>query len=430
MKNKRIAAVVASLGLAAMAYTAVPVNAGAEDYETINGGTISFEKYLVMENDAIVPNVSFEFSVAPITADIPATDTTPLIKKGPNGIKFTAAEGSDITVDSTNNAATVQFKPSDTTNPENTKTSDQTITFSTSTNKEDEKFASKAITLDLTDVSFTQPGIYRYVINETNAGKVAGVSPDSDSKRNLDMYVEVDSLTGKLKVEGFVMYDSSDNKSSGFTNLYSTENLTITKNVAGNQGSKNKHFKFNVQLTNKDDLEINDNNVFTISGNIERAPAANDGTLYGADTMNTANKVTTLTYGELKEGHDFYLCSGSNVEIIGIPSGLGYKITEYPEDYSPSISYDTGSDNKTNDGTDDEAEIAGAPGESSDPKTYSVSDSCIKADTSVIFTNEKAGTLPTGVLMTVAGSAAIAALGIAGVAAGTVYLRKKKSEEE
>ena len=50
MKNKRIAAVVASLGLAAMAYTAVPVNAGAAaNYTPITGGTYTFDKYLGFE---------------------------------------------------------------------------------------------------------------------------------------------------------------------------------------------------------------------------------------------------------------------------------------------------------------------------------------------------------------------------------------------
>ena len=66
MKNKRIAAIVASLGLAAMTYTAVPMSTNAaEDYTPVSGETYTFEKYLVMENDANVPNVSFDFTVTP-----------------------------------------------------------------------------------------------------------------------------------------------------------------------------------------------------------------------------------------------------------------------------------------------------------------------------------------------------------------------------
>ena len=93
-----------------------------------------------------------------------------------------------------------------------------------------------------------------------------------------------------------------------------------------------------------------------------------------------------------------------------------------------TVSGDTKTGDKTGEGTDIAGEANSA--ESSADKTYTIADTYLKSNAVVTFTNDKAGTLPTGVLMTVAGSAAIAALGIAGVAAGTVYLRKKKSEEE
>ena len=425
MKNKKIAAVIASLGLAAMAYTAVPVNAGAvENYTPISGGTYTFEKYLVMENDATVPNVSFSFSVAPAEA---SGD----VKAGPAGIKFKEVTGSDVTVGTEDNkTATVSFSSSDDakTKTEQDNTESKTISFATSENTEDEKYVFKTLTLDLSGVSFSEPGIYRYIITETNAANVAGIFADQNPQRNLDIYVQNNAESG-LSVQGFVLYYGTNTKSTGFTNLYGTNNLQIAKTVTGNQGSKDKHFKIEVKLTNNDKLEINDADTFQLTGNYEKTPDHQGDTIYSAEDM-AANDVTSITYGQLKSGYSFYLCSGHNIELKGIPSGLGYEITEYQEKYTPSVT--VSGDDKTGDKASDGTAIEGtaAAGETSDGNTYKISDTYLKNDTSIKFSNDKAGILPTGVLMTVAGSAAIVALGIAGVTAGTVYLKKKKSEEE
>lgn len=424
MKNKRIAAVVASLGLAAMAYTAVPVNAGAAaNYTPITGGTYTFDKYLVMKNEATVPNVSFDFQVE-------SAEASGDVKAGPAGIKFKADAENNVALNTTNDTkATVSFSTADNakTKSEQNK-GDKTIAFSTTDNTEDEKYISKALTLDLSGVTFSEPGIYRYIITETNAESVAGISADTNPTRNLDIYVQ-NTSDGELSVQGFVLYYGTNTKSTGFTNNYGTNNIQITKNVTGNQGSKDKHFKINVKLTNPGGLAINDADTFQLAGNYEKTPAHEGDTIYSTEVM-AANNRTSITYDQLKSGYSFYLCSGHNIEIKGIPSGLGYEITEYQETYTPDItvSGDTKTGDKTGEGTD----IAGKANsaESSADKTYTIADTYLKSNAVVTFTNDKAGTLPTGVLMTVAGSAAIAALGIAGVAAGTVYLRKKKSEEE
>lgn len=74
-------------------------------------------------------------------------------------------------------------------------------------------------------------------------------------------------------------------------------------------------------------------------------------------------------------------------------------------------------------GTDRSTDI-----DTSDKNT--VTDTFLRTDAGVIFTNDRAGNIPTGILSTVVGSAALVALGIAGVAGGALYLKKKKSEEE
>ena len=437
MKKKRFA-VAAALGiLASMA--ALPLNASAEadTYTAVKGSTFNFDKYLVMENEAKVPNVTFDFEVAPASgADLTPDENSPFsLYAGPAGIKFKAVATQNVSIIDTDvTKARVTFSSEDDTKTTTELNSgEKTISFMTAVNKEDEKFAEKVLTLDLSDVEFTQPGVYRYIITETAAGAVAGVAPDYDNKRYLDFYVTANTAN-ELSVAGYIFYIDSDNKSTGFTNQYKTDNLMIEKFVTGNQGAKNKHFKINVKLTAPEGMYINDNNVFSVIGSLEKAPEANSATIYSADTMGSAdgNNVTELTYAQLKAGHDFYLCSGHNVEIKGIPNGLGYVVTEYQEKYTPSVAYSSGSDNKTGDKDAEGTVIAGVATEVSEKKnnTYSVTDTYLSADTNIKFTNELKGDIPTGVLMSVAGGAGLAAVGAAGVLCGYFFKRKKKSEEE
>ncbi|MBR5166391.1 MAG: hypothetical protein IKW87_12685 [Ruminococcus sp.] len=437
MKTRKIAAAAASLGIIASMVALIPMNAAADGYTPINGTNFQFGKYLVMEKEATVPNVSFSFSVAPASG----TDLTPVagspfvLKAGPDGIKFTASTTENVAVTaSTPTSATVSFASSD-----NSKTIDEinagdsrTISFMTSENAVDEKFAEKNITLDLTGVEFSEPGVYRYVITEDSSTNYAGVAVDTDNKRYLDCYVTADAA-GDLHVREFVFYVDAEHKSTGFTNQYKTDNLFIQKNVAGNQGSKIKHFKVRVKLTKPESLNIDDNDTFQIIGNRELEPEGNGSTLYSADTMKAGNNVASLTYAELAAGHDFYLCSGHNIEIRGIPSGLGYEVTEYREGYDASDTYTAGSDTKTGDAEGEGTAIAGvsfADTENSANNTYTLTDTCMKSNTNITLTNTLEGNVPTGVIMSVAASAGIVAVGAAGAACGYFFMKKKKSDEE
>ena len=55
-----------------------------------------------------------------------------------------------------------------------------------------------------------------------------------------------------------------------------------------------------------------------------------------------------------------------------------------------------------------------------------MADDAITADTTVAYTNTKAGNVPTGIIMSVAPYAAIVLLGGAGA---TIVMRKKKEED-
>ncbi|MCR4794433.1 MAG: hypothetical protein K5898_04575 [Ruminococcus sp.] len=445
MRLKRIAAPIAALTLITSTAVMVPMSSGAAAYTAINGGEFSFEKYLVMKNEANVPNVDFGLTVEPIADSevIDATTSTLAVMKGPSGIKFKSGVA-DVTPKAATAtepaSATVSFKSSDTTISEENKGS-KSLSFKT-TDTTDEKFAEKIIKLDLSEAMFQEPGIYRYKITETASTGVAGVTNDTNNIRYLDVYVKNESAgtdaeettTAKLAVQGYYLHTDaaapvkgtadSSKKSTGFSNNYTTNDLEFRKVVTGNQGSKDKYFKINVKLSNPDNLAISDSDIFNITGNWDKIPEKNSATKYDTVLMEQANNVSSVTYADLKgEGYSFYIHDGQLIELHGIPSGLGYEITETEEDYSPSVVMNDNGDIKTGDKSDEGTDIDTS-------KKNSVSDSFLKSDAGIIFTNDRAGNIPTGILSTVAGSAGIVAIGLAGILGGAFYLKKKKSEEE
>ena len=431
MRIRKFAALAASLGVIAAFGASVPMSAGAEGYTAITGGEVSFDKYLVMDKDATTPNVSFEYNIAPGTAKT-ATDTTQAIVAGPTGAKFKHVDGDGVTVSGTGNTkATVAFTPADTTVLDENADAQNTIAFGDDT-PGNEKFASKAVTVDLSEVSFAEPGIYRYSITETPS-TYGGIVNDTILVRYLDVYVVDNDGILEVAAKVFQTDDSqpsystaittSDKKSTGFTNKYGTNDLTLEKVVSGNQSSKNKYFQFTVKLVNPtgdDSIVINDDDVFAVSGTFDKevssVTAANK---YTASEIQTANNVASVTFSEIAAGKVFYLKGGQNVIISGIPAGLGYEIEEDPEDYKPAI---TVSGDTKNAAADDIAALASG--------TDYVSDKLLEADTTVKYTNVREGAIPTGVLISIAGSAAIVAIGLAGIFAGSYYVKKKRSEEE
>ncbi len=468
MKKKRIAAIVASLGLAAMSLAAVPMNAGAQNYkpeDQAQGGTTVIDKYLVLDSLATVPNVNFKFTITPGEALPDGINGIPCYA-GKEGAKFVADEEQNVTV--SENTATVGFVSTDTTTPEKS-VNTKTVVFRTPSNDSDEKFASKSLTVSFEGIKFDEPGIYRYIITEESPTD-GGISTPTGHELKYTLFVTVEANEGKLVVANkkYILQEGTDapeiieqdvtddsgnptgekvkvnaNKRSGLTNWYTTHDLKFNKLVKGNQGSRDKYFKFTVKLKNpegEDALTMTDlrkNDRFIVKGTFDTSPSANAATnseyttiAEGADftPMKIANSEelkpmsdgaethSYITYEQLLAGKDFYLHSGHNIEIYGIPEGLGYEVLEYNEDYTPSIEIHSGS------GLDSDAEA------NDDHNT--VTDSQLTDTARLTFTNTRGGVIPTGILMTVAGSAGIAAIGIAGVAAGTIYLRKKKSEEE
>lgn len=406
-------AVKGSLGAIALASVmtmsmSTPVFALQRDnvYSTEIGGekTTTFDKYLVMDKQAEVPNASFTYAVTAGKAK--AYDV--------KGKKFEVLAGVDADkvtmagVDS-KTAGTITYKQGDKTlNDENALVKDY--------DKATEKYAKKTATLDFSACKFTEPGIYRYIVTES--GENQGVTNDADATRVVDVYVN-DASDGegyKLTIAGYVLHSNADDapdvslgenngsagsyagtKSQGFTNSYDTSDITIRKEVSGNQASRNKYFEFTVNIAGAVPGTVYDVDL----SNADATTQSNAATI--KDNEGKTNPAT-LTVGE--DGtvtQKFYLAHGQEIKIQGIAKDSTYNVTENAEDYKSTAAGVTDYTDATN-GT------------------------VVSTDLKTSYLNTRDGVIPTGVIMAVAPFAAVTLLG--GVGAVTMVMKKRKSSEE
>lgn len=405
MKKYKLAAALAACVMV-VSQLAVPNVAAAGD--TID--SVQIKKYLVIKKNVTAPTVSFTYTLASGTA-IPATDTTHEIKAGPDGAVFASTGGTSMTV---------VFAPDDALTPESSAPSGSTIQFATA-DTSDEAYVEKDITVDLSGVTFPAAGIYRYIITEQTP-EATGITYDSVNKRYIDVFVHkydqgeddkyvaytaiVKLNDGAPDTEGKA---DTATKSTGFTNRYATDNLSFSKEVTGNQSSFNQYFKFTVKLTGSLSTVSGDTHV-KLGGVFDAKPAESMATVYDGDVMARANSIETfddegesiytkrsyVTLSQLIEGKDFYLKGGQSISLTGLPTGMGYVVTEVEEDYTPSV------------------EVTGD--EDCSKNENSVTDSALTQNTNLAFINERSGIIPaTGVAAAFALPVAVLLAGIAGI---------------
>lgn len=467
-KYRRLANLIASAAVIA-SVAAVPMSASAAG--TTYSSTLTTEndkkattldKYLVMKADANVPNAQFTFSVAPGTViDADKTNGT---------LAVLAGIGTPVL----SNGGTMTFSTADTTTAEAAKGTDTPVFVTADTS--DEKYVKKTLTLDFSGVAFTEPGVYRYLITEagTNQGITNGYvdASTTETVRTLDVYVEdagttvadgTDAGKPQLKITGYVMYNGTQTgapkasaatpeatpngaevagatKNDTITNVYSSQDLTFGKAVTGNQGSKDKYFKYTVEIGNisAENAKLS----VDLSGADSAVPASPNAATNGdyagkvnpavliADTTKTVDAdgytAEAVTAGEApdtvttyKITAEYYLQNGQYITIQGLPKGASYSVTEDEEDYTRTS------------GITAALSPLNWNGESgNDALTDAASGSIADADIHTGYTNDRSGTIPTGILTTVAGSLGVVALGAIGVTGGIIYMKKKKSEDE
>lgn len=382
----------ASAAILTAGLAATPVCAAGTTYAPVNGANTKFNTTIYMRDTAKVPNVTFHYGVT-AGAHQDASAGNLAVLAGDDG----------ITSDGLPTIADIAFTAND------AKAADGT-------------FIKKEGTVDFSGVTFKEPGVYRYVVTET--GEAQGVTHEDnampthkaeDRTKALDVYV-TDDGTGKLVVFGYVMHDDEaakavqldaekrlDDKDTNFEHLLTTSDVTLSKKVTGNQGSRDEYFKFTVNIKGADKgtqyiVDLSHADPTTTTNGVNRETHVNPALL-------TAGEDGTLS-------QEFWIQNGQSIKIQGLGGSTGYTVTEAENAYKTNIAV-------TGDTKNGEADIAAVNGKA-------VTDAAVTADTTVAYTNDKSGAVPTGLIMSIGGPAAIALLG--GV--GLVTIKAKKKEEE
>ena len=180
-------------------------------YTAVKGAAdvCKFNKYLIMDAGDKVPAATFKFNIAagtarPAVLDNPDTPENEgemevlagVVEMNPHTGKVTAPVISDVTFSASETTYnTVQTGDVDVTRS----AADRGATTGGVEFEADEKYVKGEATVDFHDVTFTEPGIYRYIITEDTTSPVQGVMYDNDNDRVLDVYVidELNTTTNK-----------------------------------------------------------------------------------------------------------------------------------------------------------------------------------------------------------------------------------------
>jgi hypothetical protein len=373
---------------------------------------VTFKKYLTMKSDASIPNETFTFTIAAgdhvdarvVTSDDGQTTSYPEILPGiiPENTDPTVTDYVAIPITS------AVFSPTDTA----LTTYDSVQTDDTITLESGWKYAKQTCTVDLSKVSFTDPGIYRYVITETavTAADDPGIAIyNNENTRVLDVYVDVKSGDeNALEIVGYLFHSSAteiaattggtyENKPDGFINTYTTYDLTLEKQVEGNQGNRNEFFTFNIVLSG-----AKAGTVYTVS------------TVDGGKTTSSDNPATLTAGSDGTLEATFKLKDDQSITIQGLTAATSYTITEDLADTKGyTVSYVKDTD------TSDEETLDALAGKTTGDET-TIGESSDK----VVFTNTRTGVVPTGILMETAPYAAVILLAAGMILILTVKRRR------
>lgn len=361
--KRRLAAftVVAATMLLALAGVVTP--AWAEGGSTtphlpVTDNKVKITSTLTMNENAVVPNATFNYSIAPAEEESELTSTS--------GVPVYAGVKDAVTLSPTS----VNFSNNDLTSTENTGEKTKTITAN--------------LSAEIKTSLFKAPGVYRYKITQTPS-ELDGLNV-TYKELFLDVYVENEENGGSgYVVKGCILRTEagSGEKTAGFLNKYATHKLAITKVVKGNQGDKNKDFKFTV----------------TIKG------VAGESYWYAT----VKNGATAMSETPVKSGTVFteMLKDGEYVIVYGLSSEDKFTVTE--ADYHSDgykTSYKIGDDTSWTDGNSIAEKAIGT------------------SDTTVTFTNTKDATVPTDVIRTVVPYVAIVAFA---AVMGVVFFRPRRN---
>lgn len=427
------------------AFAANDTVATADPSATVTTKT-TFDKYLVMKKNANVPNATFSYTVSIPTDDEMKSLPNP---EDTNGTNLTVRKGIGSPT-----ASSTTFAAGDKTfdSAQKSRTNQSSSSYDVAEDdqvelKSGEKYAKKTSTVDFSNVTFSEPGVYRYKITENNTSE-KGITKDSTA-RYLDVYVE-SAENGTLSIRGYVFHTANEvpkkdgtnpkEKNKGFTNTYTTQDLTLTKNVTGNQGFRDQYFKFHVDVTGLDA----DARMFVTDGAGSRtAYKAADTVAYEYDKDTGTRKAgqkrfvaqtgtfTDVTAAQGSDADmagfaltangsgnaslDVYLKNGESLKINGLTEGAKYTVTETSEDYSASATKNDQAIDLTHNETD---------------HTDATATQTLAGDENIVYTNNREGVLPTGIYHNNRAAFNIMGIAAAGGAIAIVIRKRRKNVEQ
>jgi len=392
------------------------------NYTPVAGTEMNFTKYLVIPKDANVPTLTFNYSVTYGTAVDGDADNLPIYAGNDTSRVSKVDDTKDLIT-----VASVSFDHKD-------GTTDGTDTDGIA-NSTEKKYAEKTVKIDFSNAKYSEPGVYRYIITE---GVTAGTST-AEAVRTVDVNVvdnngslEVSyvmyygTLTGnqnkttvkkdtdkkKAKATGIQTGDKCDN----YVNEWPASNLYVGKKIVGNQASKDKYFKFTISLTDGgDETHIGiggDYTRETIAANVNGATTD----IPSAGYTNPQSAVTTSAgAAEIV----LYLQGGQYAYLMGLPKGTAYTVTEgnYTTDGYVSTAVSATNTFEITAGTTTLT--------FDDATTGKIGDEDILTG----FVNTKNGTIPTGVILSVAPWVIAGIVILAGVVFFAIKSRKRFEEE-
>ena len=416
MNKKLTKLLTVTLVVVMMLALAVPVFA-ADPPESLNAtGAVEIDKQLTVAAGVNTPELTFTFEVTSA--------------KGSGAIEnWTAMDGILEGVKIGNTSYTEKGESANIKEGKIT----TTLTFNASANATANP--KQGFVIDFNGVEWTEPGYYRYTVKET-AGGDSRVEYDTTTTYIIDVYVgyESDDATD-LSILSVVVtkagnsgnsaiyeveedededgYGEVDEKldstpggssSTGWTadgesdavieNVWPSYTLKVEKTVTGNQGDKNKEFTFKITgIQNCPDGKY----TISYSGTGTSTTRPTEVTVSNGSISAVGSSPATELEITLKHGQSF--------SIAGLPRTAKCIITESNND-TYTVSYQINSYDAKDGST---CELTDGTG--------------MFEDTTVVFTNNKEGIIPTGVLLTIAPFAALMLIGLVGI---TVVVLKKK----
>ena len=293
-------AVVAATMLLALVGVVTP--AWAEEGSTtphlpVNDNKVTIASKLTMDENAMEPNVMFNYSIAPASEnELTSTGGMPV------------AAGVD---------GAVSLSPA-------------SVNYSDKKLMHENADGTTTITAQLSAVldasEFTAPGIYRYKITQQKP-VLDGLNVTHEALF-LDVYVENNGTGYVVKGCTLSAEAGSSKKTDGFVNDYATHKLTIKKIVAGNQGDKNKDFQFTVSLSG------------ATGETYKYVKVKKDGTSTPGDVANSGSTVSV----NLRDGDYIIFYGLSSEDTYAVTEG-DYKKEGYETSYKIG---ETGNETKSN----------------------------------------------------------------------------------